>query len=461
MNTDRTHLNLCESVCICGCIQEPPWLRRFTLLANSYQADAVVFIFLLATLIRAKAISMYVRDNALHIGDIKAERLAQRYGTPLYVYDEDVIRRRCTEFVRSIPYEKLKVYYAAKANTNLHILRIMRRLGAGLETVSPGEVLTGFRAGFKSDQILFTCSNIADEELRFLIQNRIMANLDSLNQLEKWGRLNPGSRMAVRINCGIGVGHHEHVVTGGHESKFGIYCAEVATAKRIAQAHRLKIVGVQQHIGSNILDHCALIEAAKALLEVARQFDGLDYVDFGGGFGVPYKPGEKRLRLRRFGREATALFNRFCEDYGKKLTMVFEPGRYLVAEAGVLLARITDIKTTPSKKFVGVDSGFHHLARPALYGSYHPIVNASRVRGKREVVSIAGNLCEAGDLFARDRAITRPTVGALIAILNAGAYGFSMSSTYNSRPRPAEVLVSGCRSRLIRPRESWDALCNR
>lgn len=396
---------------------------------------------------------MEVKDNQLYLGGIRATDLAQEYGTPLYVYEEDTIRTRYAELVESIPYEKLRIHYACKANANVEILRLLRTLGANVETVSKGEILLAFKAGFAPSQILYTCSNITAEELQFVLQSGIMINLDSLTQLRRCGEFMPGSSVSIRTNQGIGAGHHAHVITGGPESKFGIDVAQLEEAKTIAERYHLTIMGVHQHIGSNILDEAILIEAMRALLVTAAKLPHLEFVDFGGGLGIPYRPDDRRLNIRLFGERASALFADFCHRYGKELTMVLEPGRYLVAEAGTLLATVTDVKRPPHRTFVGIDSGFNHLIRPAMYGAYHPIVNASRVQGKEEVVTVAGNLCETGDMFAKDRKLTVCEEGDVLAILNAGAYGFAMSSNYNARPRPAEVLVSRGHARIIRERE--------
>lgn len=396
---------------------------------------------------------MLVKDNQLYLGGIRAVDLAREYGTPLYVYEEDTILTRYTELVESIPYKKLRIHYACKANANVEILKLLRKLGANVETVSKGEILLAFKAGFEPSQILYTCSNITVEELQFALQSGITINLDSLTQLRRWGQLRPGSSVSIRINQGIGAGHHAHVITGGPESKFGIDVSQLEEAKSIAKQYQLTIIGVHQHIGSNVLDEAILIEAMQALLVTATRLPHLELVDFGGGLGIPYRPNERRLDIREFGRMASALFADFCRSYGKELTMILEPGRYLIAEAGTLLAMVTDRKRTPYRTFVGINSGFHHLIRPAMYGAYHPIMNASRVQGQEEVVTVAGNLCEAGDVFAKDRKLTVCEEGDILAILNAGAYGFSMSSNYNARPKPAEVLVSGGQARVIRERE--------
>lgn len=399
---------------------------------------------------------MEIKDNQLYLGGIRAIDLAQEYGTPLYVYEEDTIRARYAELVESIPYGKLKIHYACKANANVEILKLLRTLGANVETVSKGEILLALKAGFQPSQILYTCSNITAEELHFVLQSGIMINLDSLTQLRRCGECRPGSSISIRTNQGIGAGHHAHVITGGPESKFGIDVAQLEEAKDIAEQYHLTIIGVHQHIGSNILDEAILLEAMRALLATAAKLPHLEFVDFGGGFGIPYRPDDRRLNIHLFGEKASVLFSDFCRRYGRELTMVLEPGRYLVAEAGTLLATVTDVKRAPHRTFVGIDTGFNHLIRPAMYGAYHPIVNASHVHGKEEVVTVAGNLCESGDVFAKDRKLTVCEEGDILAILNVGAYGFSMSSNYNARPRPAEISVSGGRARVIRERECID-----
>ncbi len=396
---------------------------------------------------------MQVKSNSLYFGGVRAEELVGRHGSPLYVYEEEVIRRKYAELVNGIKSEKLKIYYACKANTNVHILRLLKDLGAGLEAVSEGEVLAALKAGFTADRIMFSCDNITEEELCFLVRKRIQVNIDSLSQLEKYGRLNSGGAVGIRVNQGIGAGHHHHVITGGVSSKFGIYHSQLNEAKRIADRRNLVISGIHQHIGSNILDQSIFLRAMKAILDTAGKFDGLKYINFGGGLGIPYRPGERPLDMKQLGSRIVAVFERFCKGYGSKPEMIFEPGRYLVCEAGALLVRVTDIKQNPGKKFVGVDSGFNHLIRPTLYGSYHPIINAGNLKGKIEKVSIAGNICESGDIFASDRPLPACREGDMLAILNAGAYGFSMSSNYNTRPRPVEVMASKGRSWVIRKRE--------
>ncbi len=384
---------------------------------------------------------MQVRDNKLDISGDLATKLATKYGTPLYVYELETIKERYQTLEQAISYQPAQIHFAVKANSNLEVLKQLRELGASAECVSPGEVERAKAAGFTTDRLVFTCSNIDASELAWLAEQGMAVNLDSLGQLEKWGSLGLGKEVGIRVNQGIGAGHHAHVITGGPASKFGIDISQLDEAKAIAKKHGLKIVGLHQHIGSNVLDVAILIHAMSVLLETARGFEGLKYLDFGGGLGVPYRPSEQPLDVAEFGKQASELMAKFTREYGSPVAMRLEPGRYLVAETGFLLTKVTDIKKNPDRTFVGVNTGFNHLIRPAMYGSYHQIMNASRVEGEQAVVYVAGNVCESGDLLAQERELTMPKEGEILAILNAGAYGYVMSSDYNLRDRPKEVVV--------------------
>ena len=408
---------------------------------------------------------MQINNNQLYLGGISASDLARKFGTPLYVYEEDTIRQRYRQFTENIKYNKLRIFFACKSNTNLGILKILKSEGCYIDAVSPGEVFAALRVGFRPEQIMFTGSNVTDEEMVFLISKKILINMDSLSQMERYGKLNPGSRISVRINPDVGAGHHDHCITGGPESKFGIYFDKADEIKRIAEKYKLKIIGLHQHIGSGILDSEKYLYAMNVLLKVATEFKELEFVDFGGGIGVPYKPGEKPIDLKEFGEKAVSLFTDFCESYGRELVLAFEPGRFLVAESGVLLCRVNTIKETPNHRLMGVDSGFNHLIRPMAYGSYHEIVVVDKVNSdEKEAVAVAGNLCESGDVFTRseegivDRDLPRLKEGDVLAILNAGAYGYSMASNYNMRPRPREVIVKNGEARIVREAEKFDDL---
>lgn len=392
-------------------------------------------------------------DNKLFWGGVSCEALIERFGSPLYVYDEQVIRAQARKLKRAFAGPRVRILYSCKANTSMAVLRVIREEGLGIDAVSPGEIHLALRAGFRPADILYTGNNVTDDELRFALARKVEVNVDSLSALERFGRICPGGRVSVRINPDVGAGHHAHVITGGPDSKFGVWFAETPDVQRIAAQHRLRIVGLHQHIGSGVRSAAAFARAVAALLTVAARFEELEFIDIGGGLGVPYAPGQKSLDVAGLGRMLSGRFKRFCRSYGRNLTLVLEPGRYLVAEAGVLLTRVNTIKATPRHVFVGTDSGFNHLIRHPLYGAHHEILNASRVRGKRQFVAVCGNVCESGDLFTHGRSITKFREGDVAAILNAGAYGFAMSTQYNSRPRPAEVMVKTGKSRLIRRRD--------
>lgn len=408
---------------------------------------------------------MKIQNNQLWIENIPAVELVKKYGSPLYVYEEETIRQRFRELKESIPYPKLRIYYACKANTNPHIISILREEGAYVDVLSPGEIMMALRAGFTADKMMYTSTSVTDEDMKFAISRSIMVNCDSLSQLERYGRLNPDSRVSVRINPDVGGGHHGHVITGGPDSKFGIYFDKVDEIKKTAEKHGLKIAGIHQHIGSGILEEDKFMLAMEVMLKAAKNFEGLEFVDFGGGLGIPYKPEQKRLDLKNLGNRVAEKFENFCKEYGKELMLFIEPGRYPVAEAGFLLCTVNTIKETPAHKFAGVDTGFNHLIRPAMYGSFHRIIVATNAESdKREKIVICGNICESGDVFTRDehgiqeRELPSIKEGDIIAILNAGAYGFSMSSSYNTRQRPVEILVTGSNSRVIRKKETFDYL---
>lgn len=390
------------------------------------------------------------------------EKIAEIFGTPVYVYEEKRILGALRKLRESINVNGITcgILYAMKANSNLEILKILLNNGIdGVDAVSPGEIALALKAGFAPNRILFTGNNLTDEEIDFTIERKVYLNIDSLSCLKKVGQKYPGSEICIRINSSIGAGHHSHCITGGSKSKFGIWHTKTREAKQIAKRYGLKIVGLHQHIGSQILEVEVFLKAIDALLKIAKDFPNLNFLDFGGGLGVPYRPEENPLDVEKLGKEMLRRFRNFCQIYDQRnATLNLEPGRYLVAKAGYLLVRVNTVKRGPNGLiFAGVDSGFNHLIQPAMYGSYHEIDNISNSNGPKEKVDVVGNLCESGDKFATQRKISHIREGDLLVIKNAGAYGFSMSSNYNLRPKPAEVLVESDGSlRLIRPRETLD-----
>ncbi len=392
------------------------------------------------------------------VGGVSVSELAREFGTPLYVYEEELVRKRFRSFRDAIPYKPLRLLYACKANSNLELMRVLLDEGCGIDACSPGEVFFAIEAGCKPQDVMLTGSNITDAQMAMVRHYDVLINMDSVTQLERYGAAYPGTECSLRINPEIGAGAHEHVVTGGPNVKFGIMHDRLPEALGIARLHNLKVVGAHMHIGSNILNHEPFIEAAKVFLDSVRLLPDLRFVDLGGGFGVPYGPQQKPADLTQFGSTLSEMFAAFCKDYGRELALVFENGRYYVAQAGHLLVTVVDVKKTRTHVFVGTDSGFTHLIRPALYEAHHEVVNCTRRDSRPIEASVVGNVCETGDYFARHRNIPEPFPGDILSIENAGAYGYAMASPYNGWPRPAEVMVASGKARLIRSRESYEDL---
>lgn len=403
-----------------------------------------------------------VVGSHLYIGSIRAEELAEAFGTPVYVYDREVIEGNYSALRGSIKYGDLEIMYACKANSNVEVLRTLRDLGAGLDAVSPWEALLGVRVGFRREKILFTGNNVADSEMVFVRgELGVLVNVDSLSQLKRYGRLFPETEVSVRINPGIGAGHHGYAVTGGM-TKFGIYLSQLEQVKALLRDYRLRLVGLHAHIGSGILEVDPFVRAADVLIEVASRFPSVEFIDVGGGFGIPYRPGERPLDLVSLGDRLTELMEGFASRHGH-VRLRIEPGRYIVGNAGVLLVRVVDIKEVEMggvrKVFVGVDSGMNHLIRPALYGAHHEVVAASKADWPKVVrADVVGNICESGDVLTTEVELPEVEEGDVLAIMNAGAYGYSMSSNYNLRPRPPEVVVYKGGAVLIRRRETFEDL---
>ena len=394
------------------------------------------------------------------------EKIVEEFGTPLYVYNEDILRKRMSEVAGIITKYPYKANYSIKANSNLEILKIAREENVNCDAMSEGEIRLLLKAGFTPDQIFFVPNNIDAKEMQFAIDNGIMTSLDSIDQINLYGSLNPGSKCALRINPGVGAGHHEKVVTAGKNTKFAIAEEDIDEAKRVAASHDLTICGINQHVGSLYMTPEPFLNAIDQFLRIARKFPDLEFIDFGGGFGIPYHKleDEEPFDIFRLSIEWTKRLDAFIESYGSVPLFKSEPGRYCVAECGVLLGRVNAVKFNGDHKYVGTDVGMNVLMRPVLYDSWHDIEIISGgkvVTGMKEEATIAGNICESGDVLCKDRPMPMIKDNDLICVLDAGAYGYSMCSSYNTRLKPAEVMICSDGSyKLIRRRETYEDIFN-
>lgn len=379
---------------------------------------------------------------------------AERFGTPTYVYAEATVRERCRLLAAALDGLPTRLLYALKANPTPALLEIIAGEGFGFDAVSLGEVALLRALGVPEDRVLFTTTSTTDAELDAAAEAGVLLNLDDAERIATFGARHPGADVCVRFNPGWGAGHHRHVVTGGKEAKFGVPLSEAEAVAETAARHRLRVVGLHQHVGSGIREAAELWPAVESLLDVVGHFPGLRFLDAGGGLGIPYRPDEDALDPASI-RTAVAepALARLAAAGHAGAEVWFEPGRYLVAEAGVLVTRVHTLKDTGDRVFAGTDSGFNHLLRPTLYGAYHALANLSNPDGPTRPYDVVGNICESGDLFARERHVQELRRGDLLAILDAGAYGSAMGSTYNLRPPPAEVVLreSG-ELELVRPR---------
>ena len=407
------------------------------------------------------------RKGSLHFDGVSVKELARKYDTPLYVVSEKRIRDNYNRIFDALTssYKHLRVYYAAKANSNLTVLKILQSQGAYLDTVSPGEVFMGLVSGYTPDRIMFTGTSVRNDELKMLADANITVNIDSLSELERLLKIGVPQVLSIRINPEIGAGHHEHCITAGPDSKFGLWEEEAIQAYAIAKRARVERFGIHMHIGSGILEVDPYVQAVEKLLSIAKRVHdevgvSFDFIDIGGGFGVPYSPEDKDFDWPAFSSKVVAPFKSKMAEYGLgKPFLCVEPGRYLVCDSSILLTTVNTVKVTPSKKFVGVDAGFNTLIRPTMYGSYHPIVVANKLGAKdKETYDVVGPICESGDTLAKDRELPVVEEGDVLAVLNVGAYGFSMSSQYNARPRAAEVMIKQGKPVIIREREQLDNL---
>jgi len=380
--------------------------------------------------------------------------LAKKYGSPIYVYDTDKIEsqyNRLTEAFSTV--KSLKLNYAVKALSNINILKFFKNIGAGLDTVSIQEVQLGLTTGIDPKKIIFTPNGVSLIEIEEVAKLGVQINIDNLSILELFGQKHPEIPVCVRINPHIMAGGNSKISVGHIDSKFGISIHQVPHIKRVVENTGMNINGIHMHTGSDILDIDTFLRATEILFDVAKQFDDIDFIDFGSGFKVPYKEGDISTDIEQLGLQLSERFNDFCVEYGKDITLMFEPGKFLVSDAGVFLAKVNVVKQTTSTVFAHVDSGFNHLVRPMMYDSYHHITNITNPEGRDRYYSVVGYICET-DTFGSNRRIAEISEEDVLCFHNAGAYCFSMASNYNSRYLPAEVMVHKGKDYLIRKRQT-------
>jgi diaminopimelate decarboxylase len=399
---------------------------------------------------------MEIRDRQYQIQEVVLTELAQQYGTPLYVYDGQKILDQVKNLQEAFSSVKMKIKYATKALSNINILKLMKKAGVGVDAVSIEEVKLCLKAGFAPNEIMYTPNSVSFEEFQEGVGLGVMINIDNIPMLEHFGTFYGNQvPICIRLNPHILAGGNAKISVGHIDSKFGISILQLKHVLKVVEAYNLDVIGLHVHTGSDILDAEVFLKGAEILFDAAKSFKGLKFLDFGGGFKVAYKLGDIATDIKEVGSKVSQAFKNFCNEYGSELEIWFEPGKFLVSEAGLLLVKVNVIKSTPASTFVGVDSGLNHLIRPMMYDAYHEVINLSRMDGPERVYTIVGYICET-DTIAADRKLREVKEDDILAIKNAGAYGFSMASNYNSRLKPAEILILNGEPHLIRKRESFE-----
>ena len=384
--------------------------------------------------------------------------IAQQAEGPIYVYDSSKIQSQYHRLKNAFSgVAKLKINYACKALSNISILKLMQSMNSGLDTVSIQEVRLGLEAGFNPTDIIFTPNGVSLEEIEAVAKMKVKINIDNLSILEQFGTKYPNIPVCIRINPHVMAGGNSNISVGHIDSKFGISIHQIPHVLRIVENTKMDINGVHMHTGSDILDIEVFLHASEILFNIALQFKNLSFIDFGSGFKVPYRESDIETNIEELGEKLSKRFRKFCKTYGKNLELAFEPGKFLVSEAGYFLTKVNAVKQTTSTVFAQVDSGFNHLIRPMLYNSYHEIVNISNPKGRERFYTVVGYICET-DTFGSNRKIAEISEGDIVAFKNAGAYCFTMASNYNSRFRPAEILWHKGEAHLIRKQETFEDL---
>lgn len=401
---------------------------------------------------------MELINNHYEVQGIRLDDLAEKYNAPLYIYDAGKMERQYQKMKNAFADTNMKINYACKALTNINVLKFFKNIGAGLDTVSLQEVTFGLKAGFAPEDIIYTPNCVGFDEYKEAVELGVKINIDNLSILDQFGH-HYGDKIPVciRINPHIMAGGNKNISTGHIDSKFGISIHQLPHVHRIVDVYGMKVEGLHMHTGSDILDADVFLQGAEILLQIAKEFKNLAYIDFGSGFKVPYKEDDIYTDIDDFGKKLSKRFNEFTREYGKELELMFEPGKYLVSEAGYFLVKVNVVKHTTSTVFLGVDSGMNHLIRPMLYDSFHQIINITKPTNQPRVYTVVGYICET-DTFGWNRRIAEVSEGDYLAFKNAGAYCFMMASNYNSRFRPPEVLIYQGKDHLIRKRENMEDL---
>lgn len=401
---------------------------------------------------------MVLQNDEYFAGGVSLQKIAEDFGTPVYVYDADKITAQFNRLKKAFQPLDVNIKYACKALNNTAILKLLRKAGSGLDTVSINEVELGLHAGFKPNEIIFTPNCVDFNEIETAVKMGVHINIDNIAILEHFGAAYGHSiPCCIRLNPHILAGGNTKISTGHIDSKFGISIYQLRHVLRVVKTYNIHVNGLHMHTGSDILDAGVFLQGAEILFEAAKDFPELDFIDFGSGFKVAYKEGDVTTDIEDLAAAITQRFTEFCADYGRKLELWFEPGKFLVSEAGYFLVKANVIKQTTATVFVGVNSGLNHLIRPMLYDAYHEIINVSNPHGKQRIYTVVGYICET-DTFGWDRKLTEVHEGDILCFKNAGAYGMTMSSNYNARFRPAEVLIYNGKTHLIRKQETFDDL---
>jgi diaminopimelate decarboxylase len=401
---------------------------------------------------------MEIQNKKYVIDEVPVLSLVKKYGSPLYIYDTSKMSSQYRRLKKAFRGTNIRIYFACKALTNVNILRFFRNLGAGLDAVSIQEVRLSLLAGFDPKDILYTPNCVSLDEIDEAVTLGVRVNIDNISILEQFGiKYGSSVPICIRINPHIMAGANNKISTGHIDSKFGISIYQMPHVERIIETNKMKVEGLHMHTGSDILDIEVFLKGVEILLETARNFPDLDYVDIGSGFKVAYHPDDIYTDVDAFGKSLSKQFNRFCREYGKELTLIFEPGKFLVSEAGYFIARVNVVKQTLATVFAGLDTGLNHLIRPMFYDAYHQIINISKINGTTRIYTVVGYICET-DTFGWNRKITEISEGDYLCFMNAGAYCFTMASNYNSRYKPAEVMIYKKKDYLIRQREDFEDL---